>query len=186
VTCDDYLSMLETLPVQELMYGEAHEHASYCHDCTRVTRVVAARERNMIMAYESAYPSASAITVAERAIAAARRQRIAFFSRAALSVAAVAVVALFVATRRIVPTEAAALTQRESFNLQCLSTDQAAALLRQQVPNSDLLNMRARPPLAVIEVEGPMAYIEAARSVIEQFDNSARTRCAAQVIVPKR
>src|SRR6476646_8195756 len=101
MTCDDYLSMLETLPVQELAYGEAREHAAYCADCNRVTRVVAARERNMTLAYESAYPSASAVTVAERAIVTARRQRIAFYYRAALGLAAVVVMALFVVTRRI-------------------------------------------------------------------------------------
>ena len=47
MNCDTYLSMLETLPVEELAYGGAREHAANCRDCDRVTRVVAERERNM-------------------------------------------------------------------------------------------------------------------------------------------
>src|SRR5690349_10561504 len=146
--------MLETLPVQELAFGEAREHAAYCADCNRVTRVVAARERNMTLAYESAYPSASAVTVAERAIASARRQRIAFYYRAALGIAAVVVVALFVVTRRL-PVDVARQTARlERLNLQCLSPEQAAEVLRQEIPGGERIAIRTRPPLAVVEVGG--------------------------------
>jgi hypothetical protein len=185
MTCEDYLSMLETLPVQELAYGEARDHAAFCADCNRVTRVVAARERNMTMAYESAYPSASAVTVADRAIVTARRRRIASYYRAALAVAAVVVLAIFVVTRRV-PVDVARQTRMlERINLQCLSPDQAAELIRQSVARPEELSTRARPPLAVIEVAGSPEQIRVARSVIDRFDNSGLATCSAQVIVPR-
>ena len=183
MTCDDYLSMLETLPVQELNYGEAREHAAYCSECNRVTRVVAARERNMMMAYDSAYPSASAVTVAERAIVTARRQRIAFFYRAGLSIAAVVVAALFVVTRRAVPAEGPAVV--EEFNLQCLSPSQAAELLRQEIPLNERVVIRTRPPLAVIEFGGSRDQLEAARWILSRYDTPDRAKCAAEVVVPR-
>src|SRR5205085_12440185 len=92
--------LLETLPVEELSYGEARNHAAYCPECNRVTHVVAARERNMIMAYGEAYPSAFAATVAEQAITTARRRRVALFYRIGLGLAAAAVVA-FVGMSRL-------------------------------------------------------------------------------------
>lgn len=190
MTCDDYLSMLETLPVQELSYGEAREHAAYCPECNRVARVVAARERNMTLAYESAYPSASATTVAERAISAARRQRIAFYYRAGLALAAVLVVVAFIATRRLVLADGPAVFQR--FNLQCLSSDQAATLLRQQIGVSDVggrhdgerMVIRAQPRVSVVEVGGSREQVRIATAIIDQYDNSQQASCAAQVVVP--
>ena len=183
MTCEDYLSMLETLPVQELGYGEARDHAAYCAECSRVTRVVAARERNMTLAYESAYPSASAVTVAERAIAAARRQRIAFFYRAGLALSAVAVIAAFVLTRRVFPADAVSV--RERHILQCLSGAQAGELIRHQVSNGDAINLRVPPGgLAVIEVGGSAEQVRQANRVIERFDNPQVTSCAAEIVVP--
>lgn len=180
MTCEDYLSMLETLPVQELAYGEARDHAAFCADCNRVTRVVAARERNMTLAYESAYPSASATTVAERAIAAARRQRIAFFLRAGLAAAAVLVVALFIVTRRIVPANGIASMQQ--FNLRCLSPDQASTLIRQQVPDGERITIRVPPRVAVVEVGGSTEQVRIASALIDRFDNDQEARCATPVV----
>jgi type II secretory pathway component GspD/PulD (secretin) len=177
--------MLETLPVHELAYGEAREHVAYCPDCNRVTRVVAARERNMTLAYENAYPSASAATVVERAIATARRHRIASYYRAALGVAAVVVIALFVVTRRMPVDSVRQPALFERFSLQCLSSDQAAELVRREVPNGERISIRARPRVAVIEVRGSADEVRVVRSVIDQFDNSDRAKCAAQVVVPK-
>jgi plasmid stabilization system protein ParE len=184
MTCDDYLSMLETLPVQELAFGEARDHAAYCHECNRVTRVVAARERNMTLAYESAYPSASAMTVADRAIASARRQRIAFYYRAALGAAAVIVVGLF-AVNRTVSTDGAAKAFHERFSLQCLSAAQASELIRQGVPHPERLSTSHRGPVAVLEVEGSHEQVTIARSIIGQFDNPQHASCAAEVVVPR-
>jgi type II secretory pathway component GspD/PulD (secretin) len=184
MTCEDYLSMLETLPVQELSYGEARDHAAYCHDCNRVTRVVAARERNMTLAYAEAYPSASAATVAEQAIRTADRRRVAFYVRAGLGLATAALLALFFVVRRApVPSHAAA-TVAERFNLQCLSPAQASSFLRQEIA-SEHLSIRGRPPLAVIEVRGTPEQVVKVRRALDRVDNPRAARCAAEVIVPK-
>jgi len=185
MTCEDYLSMLETLPVEELAYGAARDHAAQCHDCNRVTRVVAARERNMTLAYAEAYPSASAVTVAERAIVTSRRRRVAFYVRAALG--ATAVVALFgmIMMRRVVPAPSRTLVQ-ETFNLQCLSPDQAAEMLRQKIPHAPGLSISARPPLGVLHIEGSPVEVAAARSVLDRFDTPARSQCGVELTLPRR
>jgi hypothetical protein len=139
----------------------------------------------MTLAYESAYPSSSAVTVAERAIVTARRRRIAFYYRAALGLAAVVVIALFVVTRRIPVDAPVPAMFHERFNLQCLSPDQASVLLRQEIPDGERVNISARPPLAVIEVGGSHEQIRVARSIIDHFDRSERTKCSAEVVVPK-
>ena len=48
MTCDDYLALLESLPVEELRYGAAREHATICPECSRVTRVVVEREQKRV------------------------------------------------------------------------------------------------------------------------------------------
>ncbi|HEY9229218.1 MAG TPA: hypothetical protein VIP11_21380 [Gemmatimonadaceae bacterium] len=184
MTCEDYLSMLESLPVEELAYGAARDHAAQCHDCNRVTRVVAARERNMVMAYAEAYPSAAAVTVAERAIATSRRRRIALYVRFALGAVAAVVVAGIFASRRVLPSPTVVAVPQETFRLQCLSPDQAAELLRQEIPAATL-SIRARPPLGVLHVEGSPLDLQIARSIIDRYDSPARSQCAVDVKLPK-
>ena len=187
MTCEDYLSMLETLPVEELAYGEARDHAAQCHDCNRVTRVVAARERNMTLAYAEAYPSASAVTVAEQAIVASRRRRIAFYVRAALGAAAVVAIVGTITTRRVLPIPSRTLVQQETFRLQCLSPQQASELLLQEIPNADgLLISAPRPPLGLLHVEGSQAKLRAARSIIDRYDTPVRSQCGVQIVLPKQ
>jgi len=188
MTCEDYLSMLETLPVEELAYGAARDHAAQCYDCNRVTRVVAARERNMTLAYAEAYPSASAVTVAERAIVASRRRRVAFYVRAALGAAAVVTLLGAIVTRRVLPTPSRAVVEQETFNLQCLSPQEAAEMLRQKIPHAAGLSISAfpAPQGAWLRVEGSEIEIEAARSILDRFDTPARSQCGVQFILPKR
>src|SRR5262245_6526870 len=187
MTCEDYLSMLETLPVEELAYGAARDHAAQCHDCNRVTRVVAARERNMTLAYAEAYPSASAVTVAERAIVASRRRRIAFFIRAGLGAMAVVALVGTLATRRVLPTPSRTLVTHETFRLQCLSPQQAAELLRQEIPNAAGLSISGpRPPLGVLHIAGSKVDVEAARSIIDRYDTPAQSQCGVEVKLPPR
>src|SRR4029077_2258109 len=85
MNCDTYLSMLETLPVEELAYGSAREHAANCRDCDRVTQVVAERERNLAMAFGGLYPSVQAGSITARALELSRRRRIALYYRIGLS-----------------------------------------------------------------------------------------------------
>ena len=103
MNCDTYLSMLETLPVEELAYGDARLHAATCRDCDRVTRVVAERERNMLMAYGELYLPGPVDAVAARARELSRRRRAAFFYRVGLGLATVATVLFLLMSRRVVP-----------------------------------------------------------------------------------
>ena len=186
MTCEDYLSMLETLPVEELGYGAARDHAAQCYDCNRVTRVVAARERNMTLAYAEAYPSASAVTVSERAIVASRRRRVAFFVRTALGAAAVVTLLGVIVTRRVLPTPSRTLVQRETFRLQCLSPQQAVELLRDEIPNAAGLSISAPPAVGVLHVEGSPVNVQAVRSVLDRYDTPTRSQCGVQLTLPKR
>jgi hypothetical protein len=187
MTCEDYLSMLETLPVEELAYGAARDHAAQCYDCKRVTRVVAARERNMTLAYAEAYPSASAVTVAERSIEVSRRRRVAFFVRAALGAAAVVTLFGAIVMRRGGPSPAHAVSM-QTFRLQCLSPQQAAEMLRQKIPHAAGLSVSAFPSSQDmwLRVEGPKIEVAAARSVLDRFDTPARSQCAAELTPPRR
>ena len=106
MNCDTYLSMLATLPIEELGYDDAREHAARCHDCNRVTRVVAERERNMLVAFGELYPSVPAGSIATRAIVLSRRRRIAFYCRLGLGVAAAASILVMIGSRRIAPPRA--------------------------------------------------------------------------------
>jgi len=192
MTCEDYLSMLETLPVEELAYGAARDHAAQCYDCNRVTRVVAARERNMTLAYAEAYPSASAVTVAERAIVASRRRRVAFYARAALGAAAVVTLLGAITTRRVLPTPSRTLVQRETFRLQCLSPQQAVQLLNDEIPHAPGLLISAPQPavgvpaVGVLHIEGSPVNVQAVRSVLDRYDTPTRSQCGVQLTLPKR
>jgi hypothetical protein len=192
MTCEDYLSMLETLAVDELGYGEARDHVAQCYDCNRVTRVVAARERNMTLAYAEAYPSASAVTVAERAIEASRRRRVAFYVRTALGAAAVVTLLATIMTRRVVPAPSRAVVEKGTFNLQCLSPQQAVELLREEIPNAPgLLISALRPPvtsarLGVLHIEGSPVDVQAVRSVLDRYDTPAQSQCGVERSLPKR
>jgi hypothetical protein len=146
---------------------------------------VAARERNMMRAYAESYPSSSATTVAEQAMRTARRRRVAFYIRAGLGVGTAALLALFVVTRRLVPQPGAAVSER--FALQCLSPDQAAAFLRGELASSEneRISIRARPPVAVIDVQGSAHDLVKVRRLLDQVDSPRAARCAAEVIVPR-
>lgn len=184
MTCDDYLSMLETLPVEELSYGEARSHAATCRDCNRVTRVVAERERNMIVAYGELYPSASAMTVAEQAIVTSRRRRLAVFYRSALAVAAAAVV-LFIAVSRIRPRAQPAMARammRQSFMVNWCTAEQAAAMLEGSL--SPAASISIRPGTSVLQVSARPSDLRIVRSILDQYDSGANAGCARPMSVP--
>ncbi len=184
ITCSDYLAMLETVPIQELSYGTPREHALQCRDCDRVTRVIVERERNMVHAYAMLDPASSPSLMASHAIDIARRRRIAFFYKVGLGLAAVATIALMIGTRRVAPRAVPALTS-ETFNLQCLSPQQAAVLIRQLEPQPDM-SLRIRDPkLGVLSIDATPPQLQRIRAIIDRFDNSNQSRCAVEVVVPK-
>jgi hypothetical protein len=184
VNCDDYLSMLATLPVEELAYGRPREHAAGCRDCDRVTRVVAEREHNMLVAFgdlDSSVPAAQTVTTA---LMRSRRRKVALYYKVGVGIAMVAT-ALYVTTSRIVPAPPPTSTVSETFRLQCLSPEQAAEVLRPEIPATARISFRPSSPLGVIKVEASRDEMETARSVLDRYDSPAQSQCAVQITVPK-
>jgi hypothetical protein len=152
VNCDDYLSMLATLPVAELAYGRAREHAAGCRDCDRVTRVVAEREQNMLTAFDELQPSVPAAQTAATALMRSRRRKVGRYYERGLGIAMVATVVLYVTISRIAPAPPTSRVS-ETFQLQCLSPEQAAEVLRPHLQATALISFRPSSPLGVIKVE---------------------------------
>ena len=183
MNCNDYLSMLATLPVDELAYGTAREHVSTCHDCDRVTRVVVERERNMRLAFDDLHSSMPATQTAARALEASRRRRIARYYEVALGVAMAATLVYFVSLR-VTPDQARVVTVTETFRLQCLSPEQAAEVVRPFVSSAGEILI---PPtgLGIIDIRAPLEEVQKARSALDRYDNPRESRCAVRVVVPK-
>lgn len=183
MTCDEYLSMLSTLPVSELSGGRAHEHAAGCRDCHRVTRVVAERERSMLTAFDDLRPRIPAADTAASALTLSRRRKVLLYNRLGLAIATVAPLLYFVLSR-VVPAPIPSMVS-ERFRLQCLSPEQAAEVLRPHVQATGRISFRPSSPLGVITVTASPEEMTTARSVLTRYDNSAQSQCAVQVTVPR-
>jgi hypothetical protein len=184
VNCDEYLSMIATLPVQELAYGRAREHAAGCRDCDRVTRVVAERERNMAIAFGDLGSSVPAAQAAASALVTSRRRQVALYRQIGLGIATVAAV-LYTMMWLISLQPLPISTVSETFRLQCLSPEQAAEVLRPHIQATGLIRFRPHSPLGVITVEASREEMATARSVLDRYDSPAQSQCAVQVTVPK-
>jgi hypothetical protein len=184
VTCDDYLSLLETLPVEQLSRTLAGSHAATCADCARVTRVVAERERNMVMAFSDVQPYVPAEQTAAGALRASRRRKVALFYQVGLALAGVATVLTIFLSRALPPTQKSVVLA-ETFRLQCLSPDQAAEVIRPIVGSSGLVSMRPASDLGIITVQTSPEVMQRVRSVLDRSDNPALSQCAVQIRVPK-
>jgi hypothetical protein len=184
VNCDDYLSMLATLPVEELGYGRAREHAAGCRDCDRVTRVVAEREHNVLMAFDDLDSSVPAAQTAASALMRSRRRKVALYYKTGLGIAMVAA-ALYITMSRVAPTPPPSARVSETFRLQCLSPEQAAEVLRPHIQATGLISFQPNSRLGVIKVEASPEEMATARSVLDRYDSPAESQCAVQVTVPK-
>ena len=180
MNCDTYLSMLATLPIDELGYGDARAHAANCRDCDRVTRVVAERERNMVMAFAEAHAPTAAGPIAARALVISRRRRIALYYRVGLSIATAATLLLFITSRRT-----AAARRNETFRLQCLSSEQALEILRPTVSPDVSLLAPPGPALGVIRVGASPVEMERVRALLDRYDSPTQSQCGLQLAVPK-
>ena len=183
MNCDTYLSMLATLPMEELAYGDARMHAATCRDCDRVTRVVAERERSIIAAYGELYPSVQAGPIAARAMEISRRWTIALFYRIGLGVAMAATIFFLIMSRRPTPAPSARVT--ETFRLQCLSPDQALEVLRPIRSPDASMSARTNSPLGLITIAASPAEMERLRSVLNRYDTPTQSQCGVQLTVPK-
>ena len=184
MNCDNYLSMLATLPVEELAYGGAREHAASCRECDRITRVVAERERNMLMAFGDLYLSVPPGQMAARALVASRRRTVALYYRIGLGVATAATIFYMVVSRRI-PAPSRSPVVSETFRLQCLSPDQALEVLRPLIPATVSISSRGNSPLGIIRVAASPQEMERIRSVLDRYDTPTESQCGVQLTVPK-
>lgn len=184
MNCDDYLSMLATLPVEELAYGRPREHAARCRECTRVTRVVAEREHNMVMAFGDLHSSVPPAQTAASVLRTTRRRKVALFTDIGFGIATVATV-LFVMMSRMAPAPVPGATVSETFRLRCLSPEQAAEVLRPHIQATGRISFRADSPLGIITVEASPEEMARARSVLDRYDSPTQSRCTVQVTVPE-
>jgi hypothetical protein len=175
MNCDDYLAMLETLPVGELAYGRAREHALCCRDCDRVTRVVAERERNMLLAYGALHPSAPARQTTAGALATSGRRRVVGYYRVGLGVTAMVTVAAMALSRRVMPP--APVIVSETFQLRCLSDEQAGELLRPVMKATGRVSIRSTASRTIVRVEATPAEMSRARSVLDRYENAPQPHC---------
>lgn len=183
MNCDDYLSMLSTVSVQELSQGRAREHADTCRDCDRVTRVVAEREYNMVTAYDNLYASVPATQTATRSVVMARREKLTSYVEWGVGLAIAATVLAMVGFRMF-PSEVQIPRIEATFRLQCLSPEQAAALLRPFLSSQASMVIRPSAPIGVITVDAPSADIEIARNILRTTDSPSQSQCAVQVTLP--
>jgi hypothetical protein len=182
MNCDDYLSLLETLPVDDLAQGRPREHTIGCHECERVTRLVAERERNMLIAFDDLdFPVAAAQTAAT-ALTASRRRKVAIAYNIGLGVVTAAVVLSVIGSRMLARSPIPTVT--ETFRLQCLSPEQAGELLRPYMRASGRILLIRPGPLGVIDVAAPSEVMATARSILERYDTPSRSQCAVQITVP--
>lgn len=181
MNCDDYLSLLETLPVEDMAHGRPREHAVGCHECERVTRLVAERERNMVMAFDDLHFPVSAAQTAATALTASRRRKVAIAYNVGLGVVTAAVVFSVIGSVAVSRSPISRIT--ETFRLQCLSPEQASELLRPYVQPTGAIYFR-NPSLGVLNVEAPQAVMAKARSILDRYDNPAQSQCAVQITVP--
>ncbi|HTE47343.1 MAG TPA: hypothetical protein VK636_18980 [Gemmatimonadaceae bacterium] len=182
MTCDTYLSMLATLPVEELAYDDARRHAANCADCDRVTRVVVERERNMLMAFGELYPPVPAGPIAARAIVLSRRRRVALYYRIGLGIAAAASILFLIASRQKIVAPTGRVS--ETFRLQCLSPGQAAEVLRPVRSPNVSVSIREKSPLGIITVAGSPVEMKHVRAVLERYDTPSESECGVQLSVP--
>jgi hypothetical protein len=175
MNCETYLSMLSTLPIDELTHGDARAHVATCRDCDRVSRVVAERERNMLMAFGELYPPTPADPVATRALEISRRRKIGLYYRMGIGVAAAATFLSVFATRRAFPGPSPAVNA--TFRLDCMSPAQAIEIIRMGASKNVQISARPNSPLSVVDVTAAAGELDRVQALIEQYDNRAAMNC---------
>lgn len=174
---------LETLPVEELAYGRLREHATGCHECNRVTRVVAEREHNMRMAFGELRSSVPAAQTAASVRRTSRRRKVARYTDIGFAVATVATV-LFVMWSRLVPTPPQVRRFARAFG--------CGASRPSRPPRSSVHTSRRQAAFLPTELaarhhqcRGVAEEMATAQSVLDRYDTPTEWRCAVQVTVPK-
>ena len=180
MNCETYQSMLATLPIDELTHSDARTHVATCRDCDRVSRVVAERERNMLMAFGELYPPTPADPVAVRALEVSRRRKIGVYYRVGLG-AVVSAALLSIVVARVVPSPNAMVN--ETFRLHCLSPEQAIEIVGRGSKNMVVYAGPAAPN--VINIAAPAEELTRIRALMDIYDNPSASQCRVQPAEPK-
>jgi hypothetical protein len=176
--CEEYLQLLSTLPVEELVDGRSGDHLGTCPDCNRATKVVVERERNMMMALAGMSSHVQPSDLARSTLALERRHRVGRWYMAGL-VALLLTIGVVVVNRSVLPVERrpdgpALITQE--LRPRCLSLASAADLLREYVA-SPSLSVVMRPGSKVMTLRGTVDDLIRARAVFDRYDNPAASTC---------
>lgn len=176
--CEEYLQLLSTLPVEELVDGRAGDHLGTCPDCNRATKVVVERERNMMMALAGMSSHMQPRDTARSTFALARRRDMSRWYIGGLVLLLLALGSIVVG-RTVIPLhesqETGALVT-QTFTPRCLSLASAADLLRGFVPSRSL-SVVMRPGSSVMTLRGTNEDLMRARAVFDRYDNPTATTC---------
>lgn len=149
MTCSEALGLLVAVDLRRLsgpdhrgdpedaFPGELVTHIAECQSCGRVARLLAAGERTLAASLDADVSARPFALVAETAWAGAKRYRFRRFVAASAAVVLVSVSALigrevFSEARRLLTPQPPVVTQ--TFPLTCLTSEQAADLLRPYLP----------------------------------------------------
>ena len=182
MNCEQYLSVLATVSIDELREPHLRHHAEGCPSCGRVTEMVTERERHLVAAFDSVYPRTPAAAIAHAALATPRHPRIdwTYTTTLAMALAATAWVTVVMLTSRGSPEPASAEpVAEEVFTIRCLSAVQAGALVRQAVGRTGTVYYAGEPPRAVLTVRATKPQIEHVRSILDRYEGAEHARCSS-------
>jgi hypothetical protein len=177
--CEEYLQLLSTLPVADLVDGHAGDHLGSCPDCNRATKLVVERERNMMMALAGMSSQIQPPEMARSTLALERRHRVGRWYIAGL-VALLLTIGVVVVNRTVLPVESGRGTVDDAnqiFRPQCLSAESAAELIRQHVPSRSLRIHIPQQGASMMMLGGTIEDLMRARSVLDRYDNPTASTC---------
>ena len=185
MNCQECLAALATASVTELEQSDTvRQHYSTCPECSRVVKLVAEGERDLASVLNGTPSAVPATLTAETAIAVAKRRRTGRIL--SMVFGALVVVTLWITWLRVIVPSMQATAEMarsnlltETIKLRCLSSEQAGDLISPYVRTNGSLYYIAKAPLKVITVRATAEELRNVKTVLERFDNSSETACAA-------
>ena len=185
--CEEYLQLLSTLPVEELVDGRSGDHLGTCPDCNRATKLVVERERNMMMALGGMSSQMQPLELSRASFALAQQRKMSRWYIGGLATLLVAITAV-VLDRTIIPAKRSHIqadAASQIFRPSCLSPQSAAELLRQYVA-SPSLTVSIPQGGTMMMLGGSIEDLMRARSVLDRYDNPTASTCMpARIGAPK-
>ncbi len=179
MTCEEYLHLLSTSPVEEVTLGRAGDHLGTCAECNRMTTLVVARERNMVTALHGVWSQVQPADTARHAMLASRRQQLGWLKWVGGVLAVVLVVGAVVIPRLVMSANEGLITQ--TFTLRCLAGNGVIDLIRSEV-QSEQTQLMFNPQFPrSFRMRGTPDEIARARALIQEYDNPGKATC---LVVP--